>query len=194
MFTIAATTSRLRVRMLVLFAVITVGAAIEVSAHRVIGIGHPTVNIAAVRSPTASPVDAPVPIYNTGLSVICFRVTNSSTADNRITGVGLELPGELSGFALVSPLDRGLSLHENVDVPGFPDATMDFAVVAGTNFTGGRPKLGIPPGDPPLMICVSGPFDTAVPIETMLNGVFVGFRGQEPHTSGFDIGVWERRP
>jgi hypothetical protein len=184
-------TSRVRVGTLVLGVLVVVGAAIELSAHRVIGVNHPTLHVAAVRSPAASTTDMPVPIFDTGLRVVCFRVTNSSDT-SYITGVGLELPGDLSGFALMSPLDRGWSIEEGVDAPGFPDATMDFAVVTGTHFAGGKPKQGIQKEDGTVTICVSGPFP-ATPIETLLNGVFVGFRGQDPATSGFDIGVWERR-
>ena len=175
----------------VAFSVLAVLGAIEVSAHRVIGVNHPALHVAAVRSPAASTTDMPVPIYDTGLSVVCFRVTNSSDT-SYITGVGLELPGDLSGFALMSPLDRGWSIAEGVDAPGFGDSTMDFAVVMGTHFAGGKPKQGIQKGDGVVTICVSGPFPPT-PIETMLNGVFVGFRGQDPAASGFDVGVWERR-
>lgn len=184
-------TSRVRVGTLVLCVAMAAAAAIEVSAHRVIGVNHPTLHVAAVRSPAANLTDMPIPIFNTGLSVVCFNVTNSS-ATSHVTGVGLELPGDLSGFALVSPLDRGLSLLEGVDAPGFPGATMDFAVVTGTHFAGGRSKNGIYADEGAVRICVSGPFPFT-PIETLLNGVFVGFRGDDPTTSGFDIGVWERR-
>ena len=180
-----------RVRMLLLLIVVVGAAGITVSAHRVIGVSHPSLNVAAVRSPAASVTDMPIPILDTGLSVVCFRVTNSSDTSH-ITGVGLELPGDLSGFALVSPLDRGLSIEEGVDAPGFPGATMDVAVVTGTHFAGGRTKNGIQKSDGVVTICVSGPFPS-LPIETMLNGVMVGFRGNEPATSGFDVGVWERR-
>jgi hypothetical protein len=183
-------TSHVRVRLALFFALVGI-TAVKVSAHRVIGVNHPTLNVAAVRSPAATVTDMPVPIYDTGLSVVCFRVTNSSD-NSHITGVGIELPGDLSGFALVSPLDRGLSIEEGVDAPGFAEATMDFAVVTGTHFAGGRSKNGIQKAEGVVTICVSGPFPN-LPIETLLNGVFVGFRGDDPATSGFDIGVWERR-
>lgn len=183
--------SRMRVRVLVLSGLVAVAAVIEVSAHRVIGVKHPTLNVAAIRSPAANRADMPVPIFATGLSVVCFTVTNSSD-HSHITGVGLELPGDLSGFALVSPLDRGLSIEEGVEVPGFPDATLDVAVITGTHFAGGRTKQGIQKEEGTIPVCVSGPFPF-VPIEDLLNGVFVGFRGDDPTTSGFDIAVWERR-
>jgi hypothetical protein len=184
-------TIRVRGGLFLLLVVVAMTAVIEVSAHRVIGVNHPTLNVAAVRSPAASVTDMPIPIFDTGLSIVCFRVTNSSET-SRITGVGLELPGDLSGFALVSPLDRGLSIHEGVDAPGFDGASMDFAVVTGTHFAGGRSKNGIEKADGVVTICVSGPFPT-LPIETLLNGVLVGFRGHDPASSAFDVGVWERR-
>src|SRR5687767_13764649 len=129
--------TRVRIGLLVFCSLAAIFTAIEVSAHRVIGVNHPTLHVAAVRSPAASTTDMPVAIFDTGLSVVCFRVTNSSDT-SYITAVGLELPGDLSGFALVSPLDRGWSIEEGVDAPGFADATMDFAMVTGTHFAGGK--------------------------------------------------------
>ena len=183
-----------RVRVLAtLVAAILAVSTIELFAHRVIGVGDPIGHRALVQSPNPAPaVDMPIPVFDTGLSVACFRVTNTSLTGARITAIGLELSGELSGFALVSPLDRGLSIQENVEVPGFPGVALDFAVVTGPNFTGGRPQLGLAPQAPPTLICVSGPFPNE-PIETMLNGVFVGFRGGEGAGNASDVGVWERR-
>jgi hypothetical protein len=66
-------------------------------------------------------------------------------------------------------------------------------VLTGTNFTGGRPRLGLAPGANPMTICVSGPFNRATPIETLLNGVFVRFESAEAASEATDIGVWERR-
>jgi hypothetical protein len=180
-----------------LIALLLAAAAwsIDLSAHRVIGRTYPGVVGALVQSPTASPTDLPIPIFNTGLSVICIRVTNTtSPADVRITALGLELPGTLSGFSLLSPLDRGLAVQENVQqLPGFPDVTLDVSVVTGTNFTSGRPRLGLLPSTTPMTICLSGPFNPATPIETLLNGVFVRFEGGESYANATDIGVWERR-
>jgi hypothetical protein len=168
-------------------------ASLTVSAHRVIGRVNPAGNTALVQSPTASPADLPVPIFNTGLSVICFRVTNTSTSRSRITAVGVELPGDRSGFSLVTPLDRGLTLHERVEpLPGFTGVSLDFALMVGTNFSGGHQQGGLAPSATPVTICVSGPFD-AVPIETLLNGVFVAFREEGATGDTFDLGVWERR-
>jgi hypothetical protein len=170
---------------------IVAGSSFELlSAHRVKGQRDPIGHTAFVSSPTSA-ADLPVQIYETGLSVACFRLTNTSPANVNVTAIGLELPGELSGFALVSPLDRGWEIQENVtSPPGFPDVTLDFAVIAGRHFAGGHRRLGIEPGTAPATVCVSGPFDPAMSIETMLNGVFVAFRGPR---GARDVGVWERR-
>lgn len=176
-------------------AVLVAAFSVVLSAHRVVGTNHPTLATALVQSPTASPVDLPIPIFTTGLSVICFKVTNTSPVDTRITAVGLELPGTVSGFALVAPVASNLTLYEDVDhVDGYPDVRLDFVIATGHNFTGGVPRLGIPPGVPPLTFCVSGPFNQATPIETILNGVFVRFDGGAAFPGAADVGVWERRP
>ena len=170
-------------------------AATTLSAHRVIGVNYPTLATALVQSPRASTTDLPIPLFDTGLSVICMKVTNTSPVDTRITAVGLELPGALSGFALLTPHNGDLRLYENVGhVAGFPGVTLDFVAATGTNFTGGRPTPGIPPGTVPTTICVSGPFNPATPIETLLNGVFVRFDGGSAFHGAADIGVWTTRP
>ena len=178
----------------VLALIALVAFPVRVLAHRVIGRTYPALVTALVQSPTASPLDLPIPIFDTGLSVACIKVTNTSRVDTRITAMGLELPGTLSGFALIAPLDAGLSIQENVaGLPGFPGVTLDVAIVTGGGFTGGRPRLGLPPSATPTVICLSGPFDPKVPIETALNGVFVSFASGDPLSSATDIGVWERR-
>ena len=138
-------------------------ATTQLVAHNVFGLSAD--HKARVQSPNPSPtVDRPVPFFNTGLSVACFLITNQSTTDANITAFGLLLPGAPDesadgGFALVSPLDRGLTIQEGVAVPGFPGVNLDFAVMTGGNFTSGHHRLGIPPGGPgPTRVCVSGPF------------------------------------
>jgi hypothetical protein len=178
--------------LLIIALVLVLG--VPVMGHRVFGRNYPGLTSALVQSPSASPVDLPQALWDTGLSVICLKVTNTSPVDTRITAIGLELPGRASGFALVSPVDAGLTLQENVEgVPGFPGVTLDVALLTGTNFTGGRPRLGLAPGATPT-VCISGPFDSSTPIETLLNGVFVRFESADPAVDAPDIGVWERRP
>lgn len=181
-------------RLAAVLVVFTLSAS-AVLAHRVLGRNYPTLVTALVQSPSASPVDLPIPLWDTGLSVVCIKVTNTSTINTRITAIGLELPGKPSGFALVSPLDGGLSIQENVEgVPGFAGVALDVVVSSAGGFTSGRPRLGLPPSTTPTVICLSGPFDPKVPIETALNGVFVRFDSGDPNSTASDIGVWERRP
>lgn len=177
-----------------------IAASAHLFAHSVVGISDHEGHKALVQSPTAA-TDLPVPIFNTGLSVACFRVTNQSPTDANITALGLEipdLPESVDGFALVWPVDRGWTLQEDVAVPGMRDISLDFAVMTGNNFTGGHHLLGIPPGEPgPTVICVSGPFNagsqTPKSIETLLNGVFVAFKGGDAGSNRLDLGVWVNR-
>jgi hypothetical protein len=161
-----------------------------VSAHRVIGRQYPTLATAFIQPPPAPNNDLPIPIWNTGLSVVCVRVANTSVVDARITGLGFDLPGNRGGgFALMSPIGRGITLQENVGpVPGFPGVMLDVAVIMGRDFA---TTLG--PNPEPTVFCLSGPFDPTLPIETMLNGVFVSFQGSEANGNVTDIGAWERR-
>ena len=182
-------------------AATVMAASANLFAHSVVGIadrdGHKAL---VVQSPTAA-TDLPVPLFNTGLSVACFRVTNQSPTDANITAFGLEipdLPENVDGFALVWPVDRGWTIQEDVAVPGMREISLDFAVMTGNNFTGGNQRLGIPPGEPgPTQVCVSGPFNAGSPtprtIETLLNGVFVAFKGGDGASNRLDFGVWVNR-
>lgn len=177
-------------------AVLVLVGTVTLSAHDVIG--RRTRATAKVQSPNPGAiVDYPIPLvwkaWDTGLSVVCIRVTNNSPVDSRITAVGLELPGDLSGFSLLAPTDAGFSIEEEVEhVPGFPGVTLDFALVTGRNFTSGKPRLGLPPATTPTVFCVSGPFDRTLSIEQLLNGAFVRFqRVGDDHSN--DVGVWVNR-
>ena len=182
------------VRLLAVLVVAVGLSASAVLAHRVLGRNYPALVTALVQSPSASPVDLPIPLWDTGISVACLKVTNTSTIDTRITAIGLELPGKRSGFALVSPLDAGLSIQENVEgIRALPASRSTWRVTSAGGFTSGRPRLGLPPSPTPTVICISGPFDPKVPIETALNGVFVRFDSGDPNSTASDIGVWERR-
>lgn len=180
-------------------ASIVLGVTLSVAAvyaHTYVGLEHGITLVSArVQSPNAQVTDLPVPIPATNLSVVCFRVRNTSPFDSRITAIGLELPGELSGFALISPTDSDFQLIEGVtNVPGLPDATLDFALVTGRNFAGGRPNAGLAPSSTLTTFCVSGPFPQSMPIERILDrGVLrlqrVGVDGELS-----DVAVWENRP
>ena len=177
-------------------AIIVAAAGAAAYAHTYVGLEHgrPLVS-ARVQSPAAQLTDFPVPIPGTDLSVVCFRVRNTSEFDSRITAIGLELPGDLTGFTLVSPTDTDFHIIEQVNqVPGLPDATLDFALVTGRTFGGGRPNSGLAPSPTLTTFCVSGPFPQNVPVERLLDrGVLRVQRiGGDGELS--DVAVWESRP
>ena len=203
---------------IVLFCVLVVALASSLYAHVVRGLDFPTLATAFVSSPTSG-TDAPIPIrwgaQDTGLRIVCFNVANTSSerVDRagwpRITGVGFELPGNLSGFTLLQPEGDDWELVEGrqVSLAGHSPVTLDFAIEAAVNPTGRTPglptdPLGIPPGQAAVRgsgtrFCVSGPFpDQLVPgmattIEGVLNGVVVGFHGVHGNNPGVDLGVWD---
>jgi len=198
------------------FGALLVVSVTSVSAHFVRGLSSSGV-AAFVSSPTAA-TDLPVSVswtagtttVDTGLSVACFYVANSSAArpDHpdwpRITAVGFELPGSPAGFTLISPTGDDWALTENVHtVLAGQDVTLDFAIVAGVNPTGrtpGQPKnpRGIPPGQAEARhsgtpFCVSGPFPRGMTIEGLLNGVVVQFHGLDNGPEA-ETGVWYPTP
>jgi hypothetical protein len=211
-------------------AIIVPGALVfvsvaSVSAHFVKGLGPSGSTSAFVSSPTDG-ADAPIQLKwgslaagDAGLRVVCFYVANTSEPRfdrpdwPRVTGVGFELPGSVSGFALVDPLDADWQLVEGVttSLGGHGTVTLDFAIVADVNPTGRTPghphsPAGIPPGQQGgvrgvgTRFCVSGPFPDTLPglgsttIERILNGVVVGFHGVDAAHHGTDAGVWFPTP
>jgi hypothetical protein len=198
-----------RNRHLWLVLALPVLAAGSVAAHTYVGLEHRTLVRARVQSPNASAVDRPVPIPDTNLSVACFRIRNSGQFDSRITAIGLALPPDAlgqpqTGFALVSPLNAGFHLIEQVtQVPGLRNTTLAFALVTGKTFAGGDPHAGLAFHATELtQFCVSGPFprrevaDTPgeyelVPIEQLLNSGVL--RVQQVGADGElgDVAVWE---
>lgn len=199
-------------RVFVLLGVTFVASLATLSAHVVRGIIHPTLATAFVSSPSSG-LDAPIPIVwgarDTGLRVACFYAANTSPArvDDpdwpRVTALGVELPGQRSGFTLVEPLDGEWELVEGITaaLTGHGNVPVDFALVARVNPVGwsrGGPHnpLGLPPGQPAARgsgtrFCVSGPFPDGLNIEQVLNGVLVRFHQVQPGGPDIDIGVWD---
>lgn len=210
-----------------LFLALVCTSIVGLSAHVIVGRTSPTLTTAFVSSPSAGG-DAPIRVVwgasDTQLRVVCFNAANTSPvrADRpgwpRVTGVGFELPGSPSGFALMAPLDGDWELIEDVraSIPGHASVTLDFALRARVNPTGrtpGRPDdpRGIPPGQPAVRgsgtrFCVSGPFPDLLPnlttadpldtipttIEALINGVVVAFDGVVgAPRDGSDVGVWD---
>jgi hypothetical protein len=158
---------------------------------------------------------------DTGLRVVCFYAANTSPTRvdapdwPRITAVGLELPGVPAGFSLLEPLDGDWQLVEGIqaDIPNRGTVTLDIAMVATVNPAGLGTRgphfpLGIEPGQTRARgngtrFCVSGPFPDTLPklgapeesvnttIESLINGVVVGFHRVEHAGPSTDAGVWE---
>jgi hypothetical protein len=182
------------VRVVWLSVTLALFAGGAVYAHTYIGLHHERMVGARVQSPNANVVDKPVPIPGTDLSVVCFRVRNTGPADTRITAIGLDLPGEPTGFTLISPTDGNFRLIEQVhNVPGMPDVTLDFALVTGRTFPGGRPADGLAPSTVLTTFCVSGPFDQNTAIERLLDRGVLRLKEEGDDELG-DVLIWESRP
>ena len=184
------------------FALICTASATAARAHTIRGVNYPTLATARLTSPNASLVDRPVPVPGTGLSVACFNVRNTSpdtSPEARITAIGFDLPGEPTGFTLVSPTDSDFALDSEVgNVPFFPGVTLDFALLTHKTFASGNPHLGLARSDSPVQVCVSGPFPSdpdgrLTPIETLLNYSYVRFKKVGPEGELDDVGIWESR-
>ncbi len=97
-------------------------------------------------------------------SQFCFSIVNSAQSADPITGVGFQL-GSLGPFILDSviptpqPGSQDLGLRTNRGrVPEFNNTQLDFAVIAGNNFAGGNPHIGIQPGETSSRFCVGSDF------------------------------------
>jgi hypothetical protein len=168
---------------------VIVGGAVY--AHNYVGTTYPTLARARVQSPNANVVDLPQPISGTALSLVCFKVRNTSPFDSRITAIGFDLPGTLSGFTLVDSGGFDFQLIEQVsNVPELHDLTLDFALVTGRTFGGGRPNSGLPPSSVLTTFCVAGPFPP-MPIERILDRGVLRFQRVGAAGDAGDIAVWE---
>jgi hypothetical protein len=202
----------------VLGGVLTIASVASISAHMIKGLAAPDAATAFVASPSSG-TDPLIPIVfgtaetgRTGLSVACFLVANTSPERTdrpgwpRVTGAGFELPGTLSGFALMEPLDGDWALIEGTRVTlDGTEVTLDFAVVARPNpvwWPWHREPRGIPPGQAAVRtgakrFCVSGPFPAelrpgvATQVEHVIDGVVVGFQGVADVLWGRDYGIWD---
>lgn len=187
-------TNYLTIKPLLCVAFLLGACVFNVWGHNVKGLEYPTLATARITSPTAA-TDVPVPIYNTGVSVACFKVRNTSPHDALITAVGLELPGDYGDFNLVLPASSTFHVDSSVSMkPFFDGRLLDFAFLTGPRFNSDSGTAGLPPSTQFTDMCVSGQFPAGMTIETMLNYVFVRFTNVGPDGELRDIGIWELAP
>ena len=68
-------------------------------AHNYYSLEGLTAVSARVQSPNATTTDLPIRIPGTDLSIMCFKVRNTTPEDDsRITAIGFDLPGSPTGF------------------------------------------------------------------------------------------------
>ena len=173
-------------------------AVVDTSAHNVKGLEYQSLSLAHVKSPTLA-TDQPIPIFGTGVSVVCFDVQNRSPYNALITAVGLELPGEFGEYNLVYSESPAFHLESDVSlVPYYPERTLDFAFLTGPRFNSDGGKKGLPPVVQPsneyTTFCAAGQLPAGMSIENLLNFVWVRFRRVGPEGNLSDIGIWERAP
>jgi hypothetical protein len=174
---------------------IAVSVSVVAHAHTYIGWLDPVNARARVQSPNANVADFPVPIPDTNLSVVCFKVRNTSPFDSRITAIGFDVPGSETGYSLIAPADSGFQLIEQVaNVPELHDTVLDFALVTGRTFGGGQPGAGLAPSATLTTFCVSGPFPRDLPIERLIDTGVLRMQRVGADGEAGDILVWENRP
>ena len=173
---------------------IVFGVIDSIKAHNIKGINYPTQATARITSPNATVVDFPVPIFDTGLSVACFKVRNTSPSGAIITAVGLDLPGTYDDFNLVAPTNSIFHVQSQVDFrPFYSNRELDFAFLTGPRFNSSG-RDGLEPSTQFMTMCVSGSFPAGLSIENMLNYVFVRFTNVGSIPGQQDIGIWENAP
>ena len=121
---------------------------------------------------------------------LTVTITNTSPFDARITGFGFDLPpaGNASPSGLNGFTGNVISQPGGVNfvfsdgdlgnVNQFNSAVLDFGFLTGSNFSGGDPNEGLPPGIPPnnqASFSVTGNFAGFTEAE-ICNAIFVRFQ------------------
>jgi len=145
--------------------------------------------------------------FNAQTNTFTFTVHNTSQFDARITGIGFDLPpggnassSGLNGFTgnvSYQPTGVGFSFTDaNLgNVPQFDSAVLDFAFITGSNFAGGNPNDGLPPGIDPgdeATFVISGAGFAGLTEEQICNAIFVRFQNvplTAPGGQGSDVGT-----
>jgi hypothetical protein len=142
--------------------------------------------------------------FNAQTNTFTFTINNTSPFDARITGIGFDLPpagnasaSGLNGFTgnvtfQPAGVDFVFSDAALGNVPQFDSAVLDFGFITGSNFSGGNPNEGLPPGIAPgdeATFVVSGAAFAGLTEEEICNAIFVRFQQVGPTGALSDVGT-----
>lgn len=142
--------------------------------------------------------------FNAQTNTFTFTINNTSPFDARITGIGFDLPpvgnasaSGLNGFTgnvsfQPAGVDFVFSDADLGNVPQFTSAVLDFGFITGSNFAGGNPNEGLPPGIDPgdqATFIVSGAAFAGFTEEQICNAIYVRFQRVGADGEGSDVGT-----
>lgn len=142
--------------------------------------------------------------FNAQTNTFTFTINNTSPFDARITGIGFDLPPSgnasasgLNGFSgsvnfQPAGVDFSFSDADLGNVPQFDGVVLDFGFITGSNFAGGNPNDGLPPGIDPgdeATFTVSGAAFAGFTEEQICNAIFVRFQRVGADGEGSDVGT-----
>jgi hypothetical protein len=142
--------------------------------------------------------------FDAQTNTFTFTINNTSPFDARITGIGFDLPpagnasaSGLDGFSgsvdfQPAGVDFVFSDADLGNVPQFDNAVLDFGFLTGSNFAGGDPNDGLPPGIDPgdeATFTVSGDAFAGFTEEQICNAIFVRFQRVGEDGEGSDVGT-----
>lgn len=139
--------------------------------------------------------------FNAQTNTFTFSIVNTSPFDARITGIGFDLPtggnAGLNGFTgnvVFQPAGVGFEFSDaNLgNVSQFNNAVLDFGFITGTNFAGGNPNDGLPPGidagDAATFI-ISGSHFAGLTEDQIYNSIYVRFQRVGANGQLSDVGT-----
>lgn len=142
--------------------------------------------------------------FNAQTNTLTLTVVNTSPFNAIITGIGFDLPpagnaspSGLNGFTgnvtfQPAGVDFEFSDAALGNVPQFDSAVLDFGFITGSNFTGGNPQDGLPPGIDPgdeATFVISGAAFAGFTEEQICNAIFVRFQQVGATGQLSDVGV-----
>ena len=142
--------------------------------------------------------------FNAQTNTFTLTINNTSQFDARITGIGFDLPpagnasaSGLNGFTgnvVFQPtgVDFVFSDAALGNVPQFDNAVLDFGFLTGSNFAGGDPNDGLPPGIDPgdeASFVISGAAFAGFTEAEICNAIFVRFQRVGADGEGSDVGT-----